>query len=608
MSLTATRFSRAFSSSEYSAILSLEEALFEEGYSYDGNFLEEIEISAPARPATEGDLSYLREIFWNEGIRGQDLKKEISSLCLTHGGERILHNAVRDYNGKPLSDYIAKYHFAKKLALWIANDQPSQALEETISEKLIKCDYFPRYDYADILWDYGIRWVEDAVKVYELIPHVWTKGRSLNSPYQVNLDQVVLVATNPNYRNLPLWAKVQIIKGNHASSRPGDVWRSLMPALKAWKWDNSIPKRFAKRLGEMSPKYRALGAVAWSMCEQNKNEFWSQFNQLCKNPDEAVKFLLFNDCDSSSSYYSRVGAYIRNRALEVLWGLPHKFLNAEISEKHRISEEEFAIELLAKYSDGLSGVCRMLFGCGGKQVQKLFKSSTPDHRKWAIALAYGKEDLVQKYLGADCVPYQEDAINFLKFLGEKPALRMVQTTTMTLRGKSQDVTGDYIRDTGYLFNQLQTSGVSPDLGRVRCWFSTHEVLAKEYVKILPDFELKVNPDFAPLDGLSSLDMAWEIEIPKHQHQLKRYGEILSHCVGGYGGSINSGRSVIVAAYFQGVLKYTLEFVSDGTCRKVGNDFHSNYRCNQFYGFRNSSPSYSDRATVLDMFQQAKLIN
>ena len=241
----------------------------------------------------------------------------------------------------------------------------------------------------------------------------------------------------------------------------------------------------------------------------------------------------------------------------------------------------------------------MLFGCGGKQVQKLFKSSTPDQRKWAIALAYGKEDLVQKYLGADCVPYQEDAVNFLKFLGEKPALRMVQTTKMIIRGKSQDVTGDYVRDTGYLFNQLQNSGVSPDLGRVRCWFSTHEVLAKEYVKILPDFELKVNPDFAPLDGLSTIDMAWEIEIPKHQHQLKRYGEILSHCVGGYGGAINSGRSVIVAVYFQGVLKYTLEF-NQSSDRK--------YRCNQFYGYRNSYPSDSERAVVLDMFQQAKLIN
>jgi hypothetical protein len=240
----------------------------------------------------------------------------------------------------------------------------------------------------------------------------------------------------------------------------------------------------------------------------------------------------------------------------------------------------------------------MLFGCGGKQVQKLFKSSSPDHRKWAIALAYGKEDLVQKYLSGECVPYQEDAVNFLKSLGEKPALRMVQTTKMTLRGKSQDVTGDYIRDTGYLFNQLQAAGVSPELGRVRCWFSTHELLAKEYVKILPDFELRINPDFAPLDGLSSLDMAWEIEIPKHQHQLKRYGEALSHCVGGYGGAINAGRSVIVAVYFQGVLKYTLEFTQSD--RK--------YRCNQFYGFRNSSPSESDRTVILDMFQQAKLIN
>ena len=599
MSLTATRFSRAFSSSEYAAILSLEEALFEEGYVYDGNFLEEIEISAPARPATEGDLSYLREIFWNEGIRGQDLKKEISSLSLTHGGENLLHEAVRDYNGKPLTDYVAKYHFRKKLVLWQANNANNDDFR--VSQPLMDCGYWHDgtefKNEADTLWSYGIRWVEDAIKVYELIPHVWVKKRGLNSPYQASLDQVALVATNPNYRNLPLWAKVQIIKGNHASSRPGDVWRTLMPALKAWKWDSSIPKRFAKRLGEMAPKYRALGAITWSMCKQNKNEFWSKFNQLCKNPGEAVKFLLFNDCDSCS-YDPRVGAYIRNRALEVLWGLPHKFLNTEISEKHRIIEEEFAIKLLAKYSDELSGVCRILFGCGGKQVQKLFKSSTPDQRKWAIALAYGKEDLVQKYLASECVPYKEDAVPFLKFLGEKPALRMVQTTKMTLRGKTQDVTGDYVRDTGYLFNQLQNSGVSPDLGRVRCWFSTHEVLAKEYVKILPDFELKVNSDFAPLDGLSSLDMSWELEIPKHQHQLKRYGEILSHCVGGYGAAVNQGSSVIVAVYHNGILKYTLEFVKGDRA----------YRCNQFYGFRNSHPSESDRSVVLNMFQQAKLIN
>lgn len=600
MSLTATRFSRAFSSSEYSAILSLEEALFEEGYSYDGRSLEELEIDAPARPATEGDLSYLREIFWNEGIRGQGLKKEISSLSLTHGGERLLHEAVRDYNGKPLADYVAKYHFRKKLVLWQVNDANND--DFAVSQPLMDCGYWNDStefkNEADTLWNNGIRWVEDdAIKVYKLIPHVWTKGRSLNSPYQVNLDQVILVATNPNYCNLPLWAKVQIIKGNHASSRPGDVWRTLIPALKAWKWDNSIPKRFAKRLGKMSPKYRALGAIAWESCYGKQANFWEEFQCLCKNPEEAVKALLFGICDKYGDGFNFSNPYTRNRALEVLWGLPHKLLDGDLSPRCSNVNEDFAIELIAKYSDGLAGVCRMLFGCGGKQVQRLFKSSTPDHRKWAIALAYGKEDLVQKYLASECVPYQEDAVNFLKFLGEKPALRMVQTTKMTLRGKTQDVTGDYVRDTGYLFNQLQNANVSPQLGRVRCWFSTHEILAKEYVKILPDFELKVNPDFAPLDGLSSLDMSWELEIPKHQHQLKRYGEILSHCVGGYGGAINSGRSVIVAVYFQGVLKYTLEF----------NQGDRRYRCNQFYGFRNSYPSESDRSVVLNMFQQAKLI-
>lgn len=600
MSLTATRFSRNFSTSEFNAILSLEEALFEEGYFYDGRSLEELEINAPARPATEGDLSYLREIFWNESIRGQDLKKEIFSLSLTHGGEKILHEAVRDYHQKPLSEYVAKYHFRKKLVLWQANDANNN--DHAISQPLFDCGFWHDgtefKNEVDWLWANGVRWIEDAIKVYELLPHVWVRGRSWESPYQVNADQLVLVATNPNYRNLPLWAKIQIIKGNHASSRPGDVWRSLMPALKAWKWSNSIPKRFAKRLGEMSPKYRALGAIAWESCRNDKANFWEEFRVLCGNPDKAIALLLFGEKKGDWYYPLINSAYIRNRALEILWGLPHKFLDADLNVHTSDIEEDWAIGLLAKYSDGLAGVCRTLFGCGGKVVQKLFKTCTTDQRKWAIALAYGKEDLVQKYLASECVPYQEDAVNFLKFLGEKPALRMVQTTTMTLRGKTQDVTGDYVRDTGYLFNQLQNGGVSPDLGRVRCWFSTHEVLAKEYVKILPDFELRVNPDFAPLDGLSSLDMSWEIEIPKHQHQLKRYGEILSHCVGGYGGAINSGRSVIVAVYFQGVLKYTLEL----------NQGDRRYRCNQFYGFRNSYPSSADRDVVLNMFQQAKIIN
>ena len=219
MSLTATRFNRAFSSSEYSAILSLEEALFEEGYSYDGRSLEEIEITAPTRPATEGDLSYLREIFWNENIRGRDLKKEISSLSLTHGGERLLHEAVRDYNGKPLADYVAKYHFRKKLVLWQANDANNN--DHLISQPLFDCGFWNDStefkNEVDWLWANGVRWLEDAVKVYEILPHVWTKGRSWESPYQINADQLVLVATNPNYRNLPLWAKIQIIKGNHAS-------------------------------------------------------------------------------------------------------------------------------------------------------------------------------------------------------------------------------------------------------------------------------------------------------------------------------------------------------------------------------------------------------
>lgn len=608
MSLAATRFRNCFRTTSTTRSSSLEEALFEEGYSYDGNFLQEISSPALPRNATDEDLHYLRHLFWHEGVRGQELKKEINSLNLTKGGKKILHEAVRDYNSLPIEDYVAKYHFKKKIIKWQANDAKN---DFEISQPLMDCGYWNDNTTfkkeADFLWEKGVRWVEDAIRVYKLLPHVWVKGRSWESPYQINADQLVLVATNPNYRNLPIWAKAQIIKGNHASSRPGDVWRTLMPALKAWKWNQSIPKKFAKRLGEMSPKHRALGAIAWEASREGswetngealpdqKSGFWQKFQSFCQNPEEAVKFLLFGVRRDGYLYYVFTDTYVRNKTLELLWGLPHRFLDGR--SFNDITEKE-AVELIQKYGGGSAAVCRTLFGCGGKQIQRLFRASSLDQSKWAQALAFGKEDLVQKYLASECVPYQEEAVPFLKFLGEKPARRMVQTTKMTIRGKLQDVTKDYIRDTGYLFSELQKADVSPQLGRVRCWFSTHEVLAKEYIKILPDFELRVNPDFAPLDGLCSVDMVWELEIPKHQHQLKRYGEILSHCVGGYGAAINRGNSVIVAVYFNGILKYTLEFNQEGNHK---------YRCNQFYGYQNSHPESGDRAVVIDMFKQAKLI-
>lgn len=600
MSHSAQRFrNRNFSTSEFNASLSLKESLFEEGYEWDGRELRE--IAGLRKTATEDDLEAMRKLFWVKDVRGIEINKKIRALGLSKGGERILLEAVRDYRQMPLKEYVDKFHFSKKFEIWQIGEQ------EGITQSLLNCRYWTMSttieEEVNCLWRSGIHWIGDAIKFYKLIPLVWNQNRSVTSPYQVSLKQVALVAKNPGYKNLPLWAKVQIIKGGHGSSRPGDVWRTLMPALKAWKWQATFPKKIAYRVGEMDAYKRVIASIAWECCtwkgegrKELEIDFWHQFRKLCENPERAIAIVLglskYSDNCIPTSYYHR------NRYLEILWGLPHKFLNTEISDKEAISDSQ-AIELLQKYSDGVSGVCRILFGSAGKQVQKLFKAASYDQWKWASVLGYGNADLVQKHLSAsECISYQEDTIEFLKHLGAKPALRMVTTTEMTIRGKIQKVTDDYIRDTGYLFNKLQADGVSPDLGRVRCWFSVHELLAKEYIKILPDFELRVNEDFRPLDGLSSLDMSWELEIPRHQHQLKRYGEVLSHCVGGYGAAINQGDSVIIAVYHSGVLKYTLEFVYRRNC----------YECRQFYGSRNSRPTDSDQSVILEMFRQSKLIN
>jgi hypothetical protein len=471
---------------------------------------------------------------------------------------------------------------------------------------------------AETLLFIGIRYVADAERFLNLYKEVMTPGRSWGSCYQVDQAKVLQIATTPNFNKLPLWVKKQLVQADAFevnSERVGNIWQ-LRDCARAWKWCGDLPKGIAERIGRMPVKSRFLAKLAWEEINQgvstgwkgyhslgwksawrgetyNRHEltaaFWAKFRELSRMPfvELLPLFMVYGNGNRyTKKYYQTL--------LEVVLELPYQTLPWTC-----LNRRDNQDSLLLGLADYLSPqqACKHLFGVSGKATLKAFQQSQPEARQWAVVLAHGNADLLQKYFTVtNCIEFEEDAIAFLKSLSPEAALRMIQTTEFKVRGEVHPVDSNTVRDTGYLFKRLEDNGGVPNLGRVRCWLSVHEQLAKEYVNRLPDFPLKVNPDFQRVQGLCSVDGSWEIEIPTCNAQLKLWGQQLSHCVGGYGEAVNSGRSIILAIREYGRVTYTVEMV------KAGNS----YACQQFYGYRNNSAPKELRGSVLDALSQANL--
>jgi hypothetical protein len=193
----------------------------------------------------------------------------------------------------------------------------------------------------------------------------------------------------------------------------------------------------------------------------------------------------------------------------------------------------------------------------------------------------------------EVVAYQPEAIDFLMTLPMQSRIRMLGATTFRYRGVAHPITDDHVRDTGYLWKNIQTK---PDLGRIRCWFSVHETLAAAFVEELPDEPLPIPSGWEQVDGLCSIDGSWSLELPLRVATLKYYGETLRNCVGGYGPAIQQGRSVIFAVRQYGLLTHCVEVMRDSG------------RIQQFYAAGNSSPDYEVKEGVCEALRQAKLIS
>ena len=290
-------------------------------------------------------------------------------------------------------------------------------------------------------------------------------------------------------------------------------------------------------------------------------------------------------CQNSTS------AVISKHLIESTLGLPNKFL------EHYRSETEFDVrQILVDYATPKIA-CQHLFGVSGKATIKAFRECTERNWKWASKLAYGDSDAVQKILNLiKLIPYEEDAVEFLLSIPMSARIRLLQATTFKYRGEVKPIDHNYIRDSGYLWKQIQDKD-NLDLGRIRCWFSLHERLASAYVKELPDEALPINPKWEPLQGLSAIDGSWQLEFPTRVQTLKYWGQVLSNCVGGYGPAIKSGRSVIFVVRERGDITHCVEVCGE----------HTAY-IQQFYGPRNTKPDPKIYDSVCDVLHSIGFVH
>ena len=476
---------------------------------------------------------------------------------------------------------------------------------------------------AETLLNIGIRFDWQAERFVNLYKEVMNGSRSWRSCYQVSQEKVLAIATTPNFNRLPLWVKKAMVNADAFEVNPdriGNIWR-LKHCARAWKWCGNLPKGIAERVGRMSVKSRLLAKFAWDEIVGDDRAGWSFFhghewqhwNRQNLTSEFWLKFREFEQMNFGQllpyimGYKNYRDNYSRDYAiksycqtlLEVALELPHEALPWN-DLKWSKNQDQLLLGLIDFLSPAKA--CEHLFGTTGKATVKAFQNSSPTPRKWAMVLVNGNADLLQKYLNLQedlVIGFQEDAIPFLKSLSSEVALRMLQTTTFKVRGEVNNVDSNLVRDAGYLWNQLNKDGTgAPELGRVRCWLTVHETLAKEYVRRQPDYELKVNPDFKRVQGLCAVDGSWELEIPTCNAQLKLWGEQLSHCVGGYGQAVNSGRSIILAVREQGRVTHTVEMIPS----------NGSYKCQQFYGYRNNSAPDSLINSVIGVLNQANLAN
>lgn len=600
--------------------LSLDELLFEEGVEVVRGKLENIYCPSWQLSLDEADWCATE----GRNLSEEQFKNFLRNKCQ---GARWMAWRIRHGEEPDLRQLASDWAARQDILRWMNEQDPEWLIDLSLATKSWDKErdcYVANLQPGKLMYLGIIRFAWQAERFCKLYNEVCVKNRPWGSCYQPNQHRVAAIALTPNYNRLPLWVKKVLVKSSHwiqeEDGRVGNIWR-LIDCAKAWKWCPNLPKGLAEKVGRMPARSRIIAKLAWNCIEKangyyHAREGWKNFRKggwkkeyyhqgeyqveaISRGEVTKVFWEEFRRLSSLSIFtlievFSETLGHNQTRVLvEQTLGLPFGFLWDTWGRKRNASTERYT-EAIAAHSTP-SEACQHFFGCKGKATVKAFQSSSRNGWKWAAALAYGNADLVQKYLLLrECIEYEPEAVEFLKQLGDAPALRMVGTTTFKIRGEVKGVESFHVKDTGYLWNQIRNK---PELGRVRCWLSVHEELARRFIAEQPDNALKVDSRWLPIDGLCAIDGSWQFEIPRRTATLKFWGEQLHHCVGSYGPKINSGDCVIFAVKVDGWVKYTVEMCPSG----------NRWYCNQFYGDRNSSPPSALKSSVLAALSQAGLL-
>ena len=578
MSLAATRI-RKNENLKYEMPLSLSEELADRGIEWNGHSLVRLDSDQESWEISQDDLDEidrLRSIYtWHH----DDLDTRI---------EEVLRGKSQG------AAWIALHYREDRISLQEAIEKlrTIRRINRAMRDSPLEWSNAS----ATKLFELGIRHPQEALRFMAGFHKFSNLSRPWGSCYQVDF-RVLDAAVNGsvNYQKLPDWCVKTLVRVgyNFASARPGNIWR-LIPCAKAWKWCSALPKRIAERIGKMSVKARMLAPIAWEISGEYASEaayevFWLRLQALLKLDLVEVLELLF----LAPGQYALISRDRLSWGRRNLTALMSEYLGLDFNYPgqahgkialHSECNLENCLDQIAEHCDAET-VMNLVFRCSGKKTIEAYRSSTSAARKYARYLAVGNANLLQKYFAlTECLPYYPEAVEFLESLHSRVALRMLETRTYKTRGTEHKVEDYLVQDTGLMFSNIKGD---PNLSRVRCWLSAHEELSRRFIGEQPDEALEIHPAFASVDGLCAIDQSWELVMPKSTVDLKRWGNVLKHCVGAYGDRVKHRKSVIVGVFVNGEVLYTIEMLF-----KSGS-----WYVRQFLGHQNSSPDSEFSALV-----------
>lgn len=388
--------------------------------------------------------------------------------------------------------------------------------------------------------------IKDLAKIFNLYEELTQCGTYIGGG-GLRVQLLVDMACEDKFARLPSWVKAVLFRKylaevNYDFSWLGDVNPQVfIPCAKAWKWDTTLPKGIAYRVGLMEVKQRVLASIAWKKCCKDKTAFWEVFKDLLDTGCSYEDFQVYGESQ---------GKKLKSMA-SILTGLPYGVLYSSGLELNLCQE-------VWENLKNPTGTCAMLFGFKGKATVKAYLNSGPNQIKWVRAFATNHdfcvsegfnvvpftEDYAQKILSLPYViEFDDNVVKLLSHLQMSTVLKLLTQQQFKYRGEMHPLNPNHIRDCGYMWKNLQPR---PNLGRVRCWFSLHELLSEEFVKQQPDEPIPFLKGWEKAHNLQH--DGWKLVLPTNTSELKLWGKLHRCCIGGYGPKVKAGECQVFSVW------------------------------------------------------------